>query len=72
MPKITAKLHCNLKLTYGESGYSTIGFCPDYAQGRNAQWGKATPHLDLRMTVYGDVADEFETGKAYTMTLEAD
>lgn len=66
---ITAKVQCNLKQSYtvGEQSYSTIGFCPDYTDGRNKEWANATPSLDLRMTVKGDVANQFEPGKKYTL-----
>lgn len=69
---ITAKVSCNLKQTWGEgdNALATIGFCPDYGQGPNAEWANATPHLDLRMTVKGAVADQFEPGKAYTVIFE--
>lgn len=66
---ITAKVTCNLKQEYGtgDGRYATVGFSPDYADGANASWAKATPHLDLRMTVHGPVADSFEAGKKYTL-----
>jgi hypothetical protein len=44
---------------------------PDYGPGAgNEQWAAATPHLDMRMTVRGDVARYFEPGKPYTLTFE--
>jgi len=66
---ITAKVFCNLKQEYGEgeSRYATVGFGADYADGRNKEWTQATPYLDLRMTVKGEVADRFEQGKAFTL-----
>lgn len=66
---ITAKVQCNIKQSYGEgeNRQTTLGFCPDYADGRNKEWANATPYLDLRMTVSGDVADRFEPGKRYTL-----
>jgi hypothetical protein len=65
---------CNLKQEYGEGDkrYATIGFCADYADGLNKEWAQATPYLDLRMTVRGDVADRFVQGGHYTMTFAQD
>jgi hypothetical protein len=66
---VTAKIKCNLKQEYivGGNGYVTLGFMPDYAAGRNAEWAHSTPHLDLRMTVKAEVAPQFEVGKSYTL-----
>ena len=66
---ITAKIKCNVKqeFTVGDQRYATLGFMPDYADGRNKEWSVNTPHLDLRMTVVGDVGDRFELGDAYTL-----
>lgn len=72
--QITAKVHCNGKqeYNYSDQRYATLGFCPDYQAGRNQEWAASTPHLDLRMTVTGAVADQFELGKRYTLTFTAD
>jgi hypothetical protein len=69
---ITAKVVCNLKqeFTYGTERQATVGFCPDYQDGRNKDWAAATPSLELRMLLRGDVADRFEPGRAYTLTFE--
>ena len=70
---ITAKVQCNLKQEYVDGAgtkQATVGFCADYADGRNKEWSQYTPYLDLRMTLKGDVADQFEPGKAYTLTFE--
>lgn len=65
---VTAKIVCNLKQTYGDQ--TTIAFAPDYADGANKQWAQYTPSLDLRMTVKGSVAEQFEPGYKYTLTFE--
>lgn len=65
---ITAKVRCNGKQPYGDM--ATLSFMPDYGDGRNSEWAAATPHLDLRMTVKGTVAEQFEPGWAYTLTFE--
>lgn len=69
---ITAKVRCNLKQQYGGfgDGYTTLGFMPDYQDQRNQEWANATPHLDLRLTVKGEVGRHFEPGKAYTLTFQ--
>lgn len=74
MAAITAKVRCNLKQEMGadDSRCATVGFMPDYADGRNQQWALATPHLELRMTLRGDVADCIEPGKCYTLTFTED
>jgi hypothetical protein len=74
MAKITAKVQCNLKQEFGEGEdrQATVGFCADYADGRNQEWSRYTPHLDLRMTLRGAVADQFTPGRAYTLTFEAE
>ncbi|MGH3834201.1 MAG: hypothetical protein ACRDSF_00635 [Pseudonocardiaceae bacterium] len=71
---VTAKVRCNLKqefTTFDDKHGATIGFMPDYADDRNKKWAAATPHLDLRITVVGDVAQSFELGKAYILTFGA-
>jgi hypothetical protein len=68
---VTAKITCNSKSEYGEgeNRMATVGFMPDYQDGRNQEWAAATPHLELRMTLRGPVADRFEQGKSYTLTF---
>lgn len=71
MTRITAKVMCNGKTEWGtgENRMATLGFCADYQDGRNKEWAASTPHLDLRMSVKGDVADHFAAGKKYTLTF---
>jgi hypothetical protein len=64
---ITAKIHCQMKQDTGADGQVRLQFVPDYADGRNKEWSLYTPALSLDMTVKGEVADRFETGKAYTL-----
>jgi len=70
--RITAKVRCNLKQEYrsGPDSWATLGFMPDYGDGSNQEWAAATPHLDLRMTVKGELGQAFEPGQAYTLTFE--
>lgn len=71
---ITAKVTCHLKQESGEGDARqvVVTFIPDYADGRNKEWSLYTPALSLQMTVKGSVADQFEPGRAYTLTFEAD
>jgi hypothetical protein len=66
---ITAKARCERKTVNGEGDNRTasLSFGPDYADGRNAEWAAATPHLNVQMTVKGAVADLFEQGRPYTL-----
>lgn len=68
---VTAKITCNWKNEIGEGDQRqvTVGFQPDYADGRNKEWSLYTPALSLSMTLKGAVADLFEVGQAYTLTF---
>jgi hypothetical protein len=73
--RVTAKIICQAKT--GEAGEGddrtvNVAFGPDYADGRNAEWARWTPGLSLTMGLRGAVADQFEVGKAYTLTLTED
>jgi hypothetical protein len=63
---ITAKIKCHLKMSGGD-GQTQVHFEPDYADGRNAEWAKYTPAMSLSMTMLDEVADRFETGRAYML-----
>lgn len=67
-----ARVICNLKQEWGtgDQRYATLGFVADYANGANIEWAKWTPNLDLRMVVLGEVADQYEQGEHYSMTLD--
>lgn len=69
--EITAKVKCNSKVVQGEGDnrYAQLSFGPDYANDRNKEWALATPTLSLSMNVRGEVADRFESSKAYTLTF---
>lgn len=66
---VTAKIKCQSKSESGEGDTRQvhISFEPDYADGRNAAWSLYTPALSLSMTLKGDVADQFEQGRAYEL-----
>lgn len=68
---VTAKIICQTKQESGEGDDRTVTttFVPDYDDGRNKQWARWTPGLSLTMGLRGSVADQFEVGKAYTLTF---
>lgn len=48
-----------------------VELTPDYAQGRNAEWAKATPSGVIRMTINNPSAlEQFSIGDAFTVTFE--
>lgn len=69
---ITAKVRCTSKFVTGEgeNRSANVSFGPDYAEGRNAQWAKATPTLSLSMTVNASAVDLFEPSQCYTLVFE--
>lgn len=71
---VTAKIVCQAKQETGEGDNRqvNVNFLPDYADGRNKEWSRYTPSLSLQMCLKGAVADEFEVGKAYTLTFAVD
>lgn len=72
MVRTTVKAKVVGKSESGEdaSRYAQLTFAPDYADGRNKEWALATPHFNCTMTVKGDVGDQFEYGKCYTLIFE--
>lgn len=68
---VTAKVVCQSKVEHGEGDDRQVNvtFVPDYEDGRNKEWARFTPGLSLVMGLKGDVADRFETSKAYTLTF---
>lgn len=67
----TAKIRCNTKAETPGNG-ALLSFVPDYQDGRNQEWAQATPSLTLNMTVNAEAAEQFEQGKAYTLTFDPD
>lgn len=69
---ITAKIICHTKQETGEGDdrQADVLFVPDYNDGRNKEWARWTPGLSLSMGLRGSVADQFEVGRAYTLTFE--
>lgn len=72
MTDVTAKVVVTKAETLSEgTDYEqvSLGFAPDYADGRNKEWAVATPVLTLAMTVKPEVAEHFPQGKAFTLTF---
>jgi hypothetical protein len=67
----TAKVTCTAKQPAGD-GQTRLGFSPDYADGRNAEWAKYTPGLSLTMAVLDQVADKVAMGQAITLLFTID
>lgn len=53
-------------------GQTQLRFLADYAAGKNKEWSKYTPSLDLGMTVTDEVANTFKLGASYTLTFAED
>jgi len=66
---ITAKVAVARKDSAG-SGETDLVFSADYADGRNKEWAKYTPSLDLRMRVLDSVAEQFRPGQSFTLSFE--
>jgi hypothetical protein len=71
MSNVTAKVYCSNKIEEGEGDGRTVSvnFQADYADDRNKEWSRYTPNLSLAMSLKGSVADQFEVGKAFTLTF---
>lgn len=67
----TAKIICTAKQPAGD-GQTRLGFSPDYAEGRNAEWAKYTPSLSLTQVVLDSVAERFEVGTRITLLFAED
>jgi hypothetical protein len=68
--QITAKALVVAKNVGGDARSATVQFQPDYQDERNKEWAVATPSLSIVMGLNGDVAEQFETGQAWTLTFE--
>lgn len=69
---ITAKVICYKKdepTGQGDDRQVTVKFRADYEDGRNREWARYTPGLDLTMGLRGAVADRFDEGQGYTLTF---
>lgn len=67
---ITAKVTLASKVHQGPDTpheSELLTFSADYNDGRNKEWAKATPYLNLAMVVKPEIADRFEVGSAYTL-----
>lgn len=66
---ISAKVVCGQKVETGEGDarQAVVTFGADYADDRNKEWAKYTPHLQLAITLNGPAADHFEQGKRYDL-----
>ena len=71
---VTARVICDAMSVQtdndGNVVEARVHFQPDYADGRNEDWAKATPNLGLDMTLNGAVANNFEKGGRYTLSFD--
>lgn len=70
---ISAKVRLGSKIPYSRDDAETVqlSFYADYNDaGRNEEWAKFTPSLNLNMMVKPSVADKFVQGQAYTLYFE--
>lgn len=51
-------------------GQVTLSFNADYADGKNKEWSKYTPSLNLGMTVLEEVAADWNAGDHFTLTFD--
>lgn len=65
---ITAKVTLQSKTVTVDQDQLT--FHPDYNSGRNKEWAKYTPALNFNMSVKHEIGEQFEVGKAYTISFE--
>jgi hypothetical protein len=55
----------------GDCEMAEVELTPDYAQGRNAEWSKATPAGVIRMTITNPAAlEQFGLNDAFTVLFE--
>lgn len=71
---ITAKVNLAHKqqTAAGTDGETDLTFSADYADGRNKEWSRFTPSLELRMRVKNSVADKFTEGASYVLSFALD
>jgi hypothetical protein len=67
---VTAKVYLISKSVPADDGQVGLAFGADYADERNKLWAKATPSLNINMTVIGSVADHFAQGQRFTLTFD--
>lgn len=47
-----------------------VEMVPDYAGDRNKEWSEYTPSGVIRMNINGPALEQFEVGRAFTVTFE--
>jgi hypothetical protein len=67
---VTAKIKVQSKTNEHSPESYQITFAPDYQDGRNVEWSKYTPALNLSMVIKNEVAVNFEVGQSYTLTFD--
>ena len=67
----TAKVECTRMTETGEGDdrQANVTFEADYNDGRNKEWSRYTPHLNVSMTLKGTAADLVKVDTAYILTF---
>lgn len=72
MGSVTAKVFLSNRVDV-DAEQTKLDFYADYNDGRNKEWAKYTPALNLTMTVKKEIADKhFPTGGHFTLTFDLD
>jgi hypothetical protein len=63
---------CTAKVVQGESDTAPVRleFSVDTTDPRNHEWSTDAMYLILKATVRIDIADQYNYGEAYTLTIE--
>lgn len=69
---ITAKVYVvrSTETGQGEDREVHVTLAADYADGRNKEWARYTPVLNLKISLKDAVADKFKVGQRYLLTFE--
>lgn len=66
----TLKMVLQTKTASGET--TNVYFSADYQDGANKEWSANTPSASLHVNLVQPIADKFNTGKKYTLTITED
>jgi hypothetical protein len=67
--RITAKVRLQARQEF-QDDQQMLTFAPDYSDGRNQEWAKYTPALNLTMTVKAEVGNKLNVGDNFTLVFE--
>lgn len=70
MSVVTAKVQVASAVTDANNELTRLTFVADYTDGRNEEWAKYTPSLQLNVAMKPEVGERFKVGQKYTLTFE--